>query len=183
MNKYIISLWTLLLFWCISYWFAINILPDLNNAMQVIGTVVGTPNGEQPTGTNEYFSFGPTWWYIIWNVGLGTKVPWPYKLFVQWDTNVEGKLTTDDLEIRNNLHVQWNLSASGATTLWWPLWVYGPTKIDGRVGIWVNTLSTYYKLEVNGPTNIQWDLFAPNINASANVNVSWDVKIDNDAYW
>jgi len=167
----------------LSYGFAINIMPDLNNAMQVIWTVVGTPNGEQPDWSNEYFMFWSTWWYIIWNVGLGTKVPWPYKLFVQWDTNIEWKLTTNDLEIENNLHVQWNLSASGATTLWWPLWVYGPTKIDGRVGIWVNTLSTYYKLEVNGPTNIQWDLFAPNINASANVNVSWDVKIDNDAYW
>ena len=167
----------------LSYWFAINIMPDLNNAMQVVGSVVWTPNAEQPNWTNERFLFWPTWWYINWNVGLGTKVPWPYKLFVQWDTNIEWKLTTNDLEIENNLHVQWNLSASGATTLWWPLWVYGPTKIDGRVGIWVNTLSTYYKLEVNGPTNIQWDLFAPNINASANVNVSWDVKIDNDAYW
>ena len=182
-SKKLLLCWLLSIIWLLSYGFAINIMPDLNNAMQVIWTVVGTPNGEQPDWSNEYFMFWSTWWYIIWNVGLGTKVPWPYKLFVQWDTNIEWKLTTNDLEIENNLHVQWNLSASGATTLWWPLWVYGPTKIDGRVGIWVNTLSTYYKLEVNGPTNIQWDLFAPNINASANVNVSWDVKIDNDAYW
>ena len=169
--------------WLLSYWMAITLMPDINNAMQVIWTLAGTPDWEGQDWSNEYFMFWPTWWYIIWNVGLGTRVPWPYKLFVQGDTNIEWKLTTNDLEIENNLHVQWNLSASGATTLWWPLWVYGPIKIDGRVGIWVNTLSTYYKLEVNGPTNIQWDLDLNNLNTSGGVNVSGDVRINNDAYW